>query len=763
MLSAIAPALFAGITGYGAISGNSNMTSIGASGQILYNAAAIGKSLYGSYLGPTSAFVSDTGMLTGTLSPGLSNFNYGNIFSGANIASGLGIVGGLVALIGAQTGNQKVVNAGSLLSAGSLGLTAGLGIAGASAAGAGAAAGGAAAAGATAGVAGAAVAAVPYLAAIVLAALSIYNATQVSGGKFNNLSEGQRIGTRVGAYASPTGLLLGPANLLIPKEYSAYIDPIGSYIGGLIGSLFGKPDVPHKVREARETREVYKGVNETLAQITQMRDMNALYGLLWDRRFRDGRGPSLTTTFVGDTDISSLSTQEAIQRMLANPESITASVNAGVNPALLVEANTALTEQIRSQVKFFNEQIAAVRKVYEQLGEAARNMRDSLGSLIDSLNDSPDALENAKDSLHRLFEGLDTQIDIFHDNLLKETDPGRMLEMAQQFNQMVQERYLTEIAAVKDIVGVWLDAKNAVDQTLKVLRNSTLAPVNPGARYTQASSGFAAAFSSFLASSTPTTAGAVSEAANLLLEAGQQVFARPSTDWQNLFTDVTDKLQIVSDTLGGKISEVTDGMTFEEFMKKKQEEMVSALETLHADLGQVVALAERGVSVEEAFAIVRDAELVIAEMERQTAMEGTNRIVGAVNATTAAVNGLRPLGTNNIGQVGPLGPDYPWPYQPTTYYPPYLQGGATGISYIPKDDLYYLHREEAVLDRTEAEAWREGQRSDGGVNIIFEPGSVIVNGTSDDDAEEFIEKILARVRHDARFGEIGSVIRGRRG
>lgn len=240
----------------GSVTGNSRLSTVGG-------AATLGAGLYSSYQTYLGVNVGQGTAMGGTDTIG----NLGNFSSLQGITSIANVVAGLLAIAAALTNEPKLANAATLITVGTT----------AAALASSAAAGGLAASlgGATTAL-GAVSAVAPYVAAAVLAGVSAYNAVQIHS-NYQNLPEGQRTGIQ-----ATVGLTNIPAFVLeklgvIPEKDLAFFEPISALVGQLIGSFFGKPDVPHAVREALEVNHTLQLAQQESNAISKASSLGQLY------------------------------------------------------------------------------------------------------------------------------------------------------------------------------------------------------------------------------------------------------------------------------------------------------------------------------------------------------------------------------------------------------------------------------------------------------------------------------------------------------
>ena len=780
-----------GITAMGVIGAATSLSSLGAIGTGLGSPYGGYASLAGGLQGLYSASgfqITNPGFLSAG-APGLA--------SSAGIASGLGLVGGILSIIGAQTGNRKLVAGGQLVTAASLGVVIGAGVSAAASTGGVAAGAAASSAAAGGGAAGAAAAAAPYVAAAILAALSIYNATQVTGGNYKYLSEGQKIGIKVGAYASPLNLLSGGLlGALVPNEYLAWLDPVGTYIGGLIGSFFGEPDIPHRVREALEAQRTAGQVSGFMGQVATTTNFPALAKLLlsYQSGYAGGTSPLaigigarnvpieqlLNPQVVGpggayanwltDGTVSAagigpagtyypvISPTTLFQTARTRPQDLYGSVQAGLQESILNNLNAPIPTAIINQVKIIDALTDAIIKTLDEI--LVQAIQPAQATTLQA------RLTQSTTTFRELLAGgltdLDARLKTARDWLLGLTDPEEILVQVNTIKDLIQERYQTEIDVVKTFVSeldkaavAWRDLGKAIGDQITALQEGNLGPeTNPSFLRGRTQTRFEDALAAFRASATPENAAVLSATAQPYLEAVSAIYTRPSGEYRAIFESVTAALDearlkakdtetmfrdAMTDALGGLES-------VEKLVERNTAQMSIDLANLRIDAAnilQALGFDIPGGSLTDALRqLIEEQQKIVAATVVPVAPPGQLELLAAIASNTgrtAEALGVR-AATPTDAEIEALA---------------WIAGAKDrsyqfGREFVPYDNyVTRLHRGERVLTAKEARAMDQQ-----GTGVIFEAGAIVINGADSRTSGEIVDEIERRIR----FGALGEAI-----
>lgn len=788
-----------------AIGGTAGFGGTGISAMGVMGAAASLSSLgaIGTGLGsPYGGYASLAGGLQGLYSasgfqitnPGFLSAGAPGLASPAGVVSGLGVVGGILSIIGAQTGNRKLMAGGQLVSAASLGLVAGTGFAAAAEAGGVAAGAATTSAAAGGGAAGAAAAAAPYAAAAILAALSIYNATQVSGpGNWKYLPEGQRIGTRVGAAIGSLGI-----SELVPEEFSAFVNPITAYIGGLIGSFFGQPDVPHRIREALEAQRTAGQVSGFMGQIATAMTFPALAKILLASQsgYAGGTSPLaigigarnvpvgqllnpqvvgaggayanwLTEGTVSAAGIGPASTYYPVispttlfQTARTRPQDLYAGVQAGLHESILNNLNAPIPTAIVNQVKIIDALTDAIIKTLDEI--LVQAIQPAQATTLQA------RLERSTTTFRELLAGgladLDARLKTARDWLLGLTDPEEILVQVNTIKDLIKERYQTEIDVVQSFVSeldkakiAWSNLAQSIGNQITALQESNLGPeTNPSFLVGRTKTRFEDAFAAFRASATPENAATLSALAQPYLEAVSAIYTRPSGEYRTIFETVTGALEearlkakdtetmfrdAMSDALGGLES-------VEKLVERNTAQMSIDLANLRIDAAnvfQALGFDIPGGSLTDALRqLIEEQQRIVAATIVPVAPPDQLALLSLIVVNTGRT--VEALGAQaaNAAAAEALRLNLAVPGQQTDQF---------GRSFVPYDNyVTRLHRGERILTADEA---RDMDR--GGSGVVFEAGAIVINGADSRTSGEIVDEIERRIR----FGTLGEAIRRR--
>ena len=157
-----------------------------------------------------------------------------------------------------------------------------------------------------------------------------------------------------------------------------YADPLTYNVTKALGSLFGEPDVPHEVREARETARHGQQVTTFLKSLSQVNSPQALYdrlarassgaqqsiivgvklptddpGLVWSEKSKKRHGEKPTVSaIVGGTEGNFEQPRLSVERLMdiirTDPKQLFVKVQAGVSPEKVAPLNKAVQNAIVS-------------------------------------------------------------------------------------------------------------------------------------------------------------------------------------------------------------------------------------------------------------------------------------------------------------------------------------------------------------------------------------------------------------------------------
>jgi hypothetical protein len=297
----------------------------------------------------------------------------------------------------------------------------------------------------------------------------------------------------------------------------------------------------------------------------------------------------------------------------------------------------------------------------------------------------------------------------------------------------------------------WLRIAESAQQLIDELMLGNISPLTPREALAYAESRLSISEAALAADATPENAMAVQEAIQGVLAAGQNVWTRPSDEWDALFTSMTDKLEALRADAAARVT--------------PEEQAAASLVSIDEQIRTLQAKNE---------AIARNTESQIAAIDAAAKAEaaeinaGLGGIMGQIAEEQARLLGLliaqqEEIQASITGGLSPLefqleaarvaaiqlydirallyaaltGEDVPAPTP--------LQTGADYVS----AGVYRLHEGEAVLDPEDADRWRRSryavpaathrsgttgraERGGGGtMTVNFHPGAIVIHGVSD--------------------------------
>lgn len=547
----------------GSVTGTALVTALG----VLAPAAQIAGTAAG---GPGGTALAIGG---GTVTAGLSakeflaNFRdqgvAGTVGQTANLA---GVVGGLLSIYGGLQNDQNLMRAGNVLSTTSLiGTSQGAGIAALGLSGA-----------ATAGIgAGLAIGA------------NIYSAIQ----NFDRGNTGAAVG---GVAGTVVGGVAG--TFLIPIPVVGTL--IGAAIGGALGELVGGLFDDGETHEQRGGRKLGDSFDRLMA--ATLKGPTAFYEALIQQTTKTGSrsiGAKLGGSMFlrpgerGDLGIP-ITSMEMIDQLLANPEQLQLFTRGGSTKDSFKPMLTEARERILDIIEGFQVIDTELSKILTTLLKISTTPADLGGELLEEGRQFKEIVKVVGEEQQKL-------VDKARADFLTLDDPQKMLEKVAEIRALIEDRYQTEIELVRTFASEldrlsesWRGVNAQLKDQIAELRLSEFLGTNPMAALDLAQQRFQEAIATFRTAQTPEAAQRVSQFADPVLQAAAEVFARPSTEFQNIFQSVVRDLEDVQRVAGdieqkfqdALIEVIGEGNTLASFTAQNTEKMAADIEGLRQDI-----------------------------------------------------------------------------------------------------------------------------------------------------------------------------------
>lgn len=361
---------------------------------------------------------------------------------------------------------------------------------------------------------------------------------------------GAGVGGAIGAYFGSTALGAGAGGL------------IGSYLGGLFGS-----NAPAAGRFDEINRTISTVQTSLEAMIAGANTFTSLFSTL--QGFQGGGALAGSTgqpvqLSVGGQPISGLTQSEFLSAVRANPSSLQASVQAGVNPALLGPLNQEVVSAILTR-------IAALDQIGQQINET---IADILAETVVPVPTGATSLETLKQQavdfravVDQLIATNVAQTQALEQQLAATTDPALVLQYTTTIKGLIEKRYQDETQLVQKFAGQ-LDSlanslksvSSSIEKQIFDLQLSNFGPTNPLAGLQLAQGKFDAAKSAFFANPTPENAQALQALVDPLLKSASEVFTRPSPEYRAIFDEVIGTLEQVKGAVDTQANDISDAL-----------------------------------------------------------------------------------------------------------------------------------------------------------------------------------------------------------
>lgn len=337
---------------------------------------------------------------------------------------------------------------------------------------------------------------------------------------------------------------------------------LGSYLGGLFGS-----NAPPAGRFDEINRTISTVQTSLEAMISGAKTFTDLFTTL--QGFQGGGALAGATgqpvsLAVGGQPISGLTQSQFLSAVRANPSSLTASVQAGVNPSLLGPLNQEVVSAILTRIQ-----------ALDQIGqELNKTIADILAETVVPTPTGGTSLETLKQQavdfravVDNLIATNASQTQALEAQLAATTDPALVLQYTTTIKGLIEQRYQDETQLVQKFAGqldtLATSLKNvsqSIDKQIFDLQLSNFGPTNPLAGLQLAQGKFDTAKSAFFANPTPENAQALQALVDPLLQAASQVFTRPSPEYRAIYDDVINTLEQVKASVDSQVSDIQSAL-----------------------------------------------------------------------------------------------------------------------------------------------------------------------------------------------------------
>jgi hypothetical protein len=335
---------------------------------------------------------------------------------------------------------------------------------------------------------------------------------------------------------------------------------------------------------------------------------------------------------------------------------------------------------------------------------------------------------------------------------------ARQRDLASKASQERVDALTAERDAVQETLAAvqeWASVIDAVKRQLLDLQVGSLAPLNPMTQVGIAQAAFDAALAEFRTGPTAAGAQTIQDLASTLLQAGADVFARPSPEYQALFASVTAGLEEVRDAALAQAGGATlDDLNAQ--LESIDARIEAEQDALTARLEELTQLEREWTqTIREVFASQFDqlrtamvkAVLDLAEQQRKAA-DALQKVIGdktyeqfiaekqreQVQLLTLLLNDWRKA-MRGFG----------------------LKGFEHGTDYVPYTGPALVHRGEAIIPaHLNTAGWRGGSSAGGSTTLVIEKGAIVITGV--DDAKKAAKLALEEVEKAVRGGRLRYMI-----
>lgn len=341
----------------------------------------------------------------------------------------------------------------------------------------------------------------------------------------------------------------------------------GGLLGGYLGGLFGD-NTPAQGRFDEINRTIGTVQTALEAQVkasTSFTDLfNTLVGFQGGGALAAATQQPVSISIAGQS-INNLSQQQFLDLLRSNPSSLTAGVQAGVNPSLLGPLNQEVVQTILAKAAALDDINRQISQVIADISAASIAPASAAG--LNNLESLKDQALNFRSIVDQIVAGQESQIASMEALLQGTTDPALILQYTTQIKSLIEDRYQNETKLVQQFAGQLDDLatslKNvgkSIDDQIFQLQLSNFGPTNPLQGLQLAQEKFNAAKAAFQANPTAENAQAIQNLVDPLLKSASDVFTRPSPEYRAIFDDVIATLENVKGSVDQQATDIQDAL-----------------------------------------------------------------------------------------------------------------------------------------------------------------------------------------------------------